>query len=81
MHPLAAAYNGPPQLTVTRAFTEWRVDVPMLVLIPDRLTFKRTPGSIEMRRRKRKPIGSCYALFVTHGRLSRVDSLFRLAYR
>ena len=33
MAPLAAAYSGPPKLTVARAFTEWRVDVPMLVLI------------------------------------------------
>ena len=33
MDPVAAAYSGPPQLTITRAFTEWRVDVPMLVLI------------------------------------------------
>ena len=33
MAPLAAAYSGPPKFTLTRAFTEWRVDVPMLVLI------------------------------------------------
>ena len=33
MAPLATAYSGPPKLTVVRAFTEWRVDVPMLVLI------------------------------------------------
>src|ERR1700722_16827947 len=33
MAPIAAAYSGPPKLTVARAFTEWRVDVPMLVLI------------------------------------------------
>src|SRR5580692_1881648 len=33
MAPLASAYSGPPKLTLTRAFTEWRVDVPMLVLI------------------------------------------------
>jgi cytochrome c oxidase assembly factor CtaG len=33
MAPLAAAYNGPPKFTVTRAFTEWRVDIPVLVLI------------------------------------------------
>lgn len=33
MAPLAAAYSGPPKLTIARAFTEWRVDVPMLVLI------------------------------------------------
>jgi cytochrome c oxidase assembly factor CtaG len=34
MAPLAtAAYSGPPKLTLARAFTEWRVDVPMLVLI------------------------------------------------
>jgi cytochrome c oxidase assembly factor CtaG len=29
----ATAYAGPPKLTLTRAFTEWRVDIPMLVLI------------------------------------------------
>jgi cytochrome c oxidase assembly factor CtaG len=33
MASLASAYSGPPKLTLTRAFTEWRVDVPMLVLI------------------------------------------------
>ena len=33
MASLAAAYSGPPKLTPARAFTEWRVDVPMLVLI------------------------------------------------
>lgn len=33
MAPLATAYSGPPKLTVARAFTEWRVDVPMLVLV------------------------------------------------
>jgi cytochrome c oxidase assembly factor CtaG len=33
MAPIAAAYSGPPKLTLARAFTEWRVDVPMLVLI------------------------------------------------
>jgi cytochrome c oxidase assembly factor CtaG len=33
MAPLAAAYSGPPKLTLARAFTEWRVDVPILVLI------------------------------------------------
>src|SRR6201996_8007007 len=33
MAPLAAAYSGPPKLTLDRAFTEWRGDVPMLVLI------------------------------------------------
>ena len=33
MAPLAAAYSGPPKFTIGRAFTEWRVDVPMLVLI------------------------------------------------
>ena len=34
MAPLAtAAYSGPPKLTIARAFSEWRVDVPMLVLI------------------------------------------------
>lgn len=33
MAPLAAAYSGPPKLTLVRAFAEWRVDVPMLVLI------------------------------------------------
>jgi cytochrome c oxidase assembly factor CtaG len=33
MAPLATAYSGPPKLTLARAFTEWRVDVPMLVLI------------------------------------------------
>jgi cytochrome c oxidase assembly factor CtaG len=30
---LATAYSGPPKLTLDRAFTEWRADVPMLVLI------------------------------------------------
>jgi len=30
---LAAGYHGPPALTVARAFTEWTLDVPMLVLI------------------------------------------------
>jgi cytochrome c oxidase assembly factor CtaG len=29
----ATAYSGPPKLTLVRAFTEWRVDVPSLVLI------------------------------------------------
>ncbi|MGH3245467.1 MAG: cytochrome c oxidase assembly protein [Trebonia sp.] len=34
MAPLAtAAYSGPPKLTIVRAFTEWRVDVPVLVLV------------------------------------------------
>ena len=33
MAPLVAAYSGPPKFTVARAFTEWRVDIPMLVLI------------------------------------------------
>ena len=33
MAPLATAYSGPPKLTFATAFTEWRVDVPMLVLI------------------------------------------------
>ena len=33
MAPLAAAYSGPPKLTIGRAFTEWRMDAPMLVLI------------------------------------------------
>jgi len=33
MAPLATAYSGPPKLTLARAFTEWRVDVPMLILI------------------------------------------------
>jgi cytochrome c oxidase assembly factor CtaG len=33
MAPTAAPYSGPPKLTLARAFTEWRVDVPMLVLI------------------------------------------------
>jgi cytochrome c oxidase assembly factor CtaG len=32
MAPLATAYTGPPKLTFARAFTEWRVDAPMLVL-------------------------------------------------
>lgn len=31
--PLAAAYSGPPKLTFFTALTQWRVDVPMLVLI------------------------------------------------
>ena len=33
MAPIAAAYSGLPKLTVARAFTQWRVDVPTLVLI------------------------------------------------
>ncbi len=33
MTPLAAAYGGPPKFTIDRAFTQWRVDVPMLILI------------------------------------------------
>jgi cytochrome c oxidase assembly factor CtaG len=33
MASLAAGYSGPPKLTLPRAFTEWRLDVPMLVLI------------------------------------------------
>src|SRR6201996_7108763 len=33
MASLAAAYSGPPKLTLARAFTEWRGDIPMLGLI------------------------------------------------
>ena len=33
MAPLATAYSGPPKLTLATAFTQWRLDVPMLVLI------------------------------------------------
>jgi cytochrome c oxidase assembly factor CtaG len=33
MAPLATAYSGPPKLTLATAFTQWRADVPMLVLI------------------------------------------------
>ncbi len=33
MASLATAYSGPPKFTLLRAFTEWRVDIPMLVLI------------------------------------------------
>ena len=33
MAPLTAAYSGPPKLTLTTAFTQWRLDVPVLVLI------------------------------------------------
>ena len=33
MAPLAAAYSGPPKLTLARVFTEWRLDFPMLVVI------------------------------------------------
>jgi cytochrome c oxidase assembly factor CtaG len=33
MAPPATAYSGPPKLTLVRAFTEWRVDVPSLILI------------------------------------------------
>ncbi len=33
MAPLATAYSGPPKLTLGTAFTQWRLDVPMLVLI------------------------------------------------
>jgi cytochrome c oxidase assembly factor CtaG len=33
MAPLATAYSGPPKLTVSTAFTQWRLDVPALVLI------------------------------------------------
>jgi cytochrome c oxidase assembly factor CtaG len=33
MAPPATAYSGPPKLTLVRSFTEWRVDVPMLVVI------------------------------------------------
>jgi cytochrome c oxidase assembly factor CtaG len=33
MAPLAAAYSGPPKLTLATAFTQWRLDLPMLVLI------------------------------------------------
>ncbi|MGD0243838.1 MAG: cytochrome c oxidase assembly protein [Streptosporangiaceae bacterium] len=32
-HSLAAVYQGPPALTVARAFTEWTLDPPMLVLV------------------------------------------------
>jgi cytochrome c oxidase assembly factor CtaG len=30
---LASGYNGPPELTLSRAFTEWTLDVPMLLLV------------------------------------------------
>jgi len=30
---LASGYQGPPELTLTRALTEWTLDVPMLVLV------------------------------------------------
>ncbi len=33
MAPLAAAYSGPPKLTIATAFTQWRLDVPVLVLV------------------------------------------------
>jgi cytochrome c oxidase assembly factor CtaG len=33
MAPLAVAYTGPPKLTLTTAFTEWRSDIPVLLLI------------------------------------------------
>src|SRR5580692_7186248 len=33
MAPLATAYSGPPKLTLATAFTQWRLDAPMLVLI------------------------------------------------
>ncbi len=33
MAPLATAYGGPPKLTLATALTQWRLDVPMLVLI------------------------------------------------
>src|SRR5579863_7266849 len=33
MAPLATAYSGPPKLTLTTAFTQWRLDVPALALI------------------------------------------------
>jgi cytochrome c oxidase assembly factor CtaG len=33
MAPLATAYTGPPKLTLPTAFTQWRADVPVLVLI------------------------------------------------
>jgi cytochrome c oxidase assembly factor CtaG len=33
MAPLATAYSGPPKLTLDTAVTQWRLDVPMLVLI------------------------------------------------
>jgi cytochrome c oxidase assembly factor CtaG len=33
MAPLSTAYSGPPKLTLATAFTQWRLDVPMLVLI------------------------------------------------
>src|ERR1700729_1178861 len=33
MAPLATAYSGPPKLTLATAFTQWRLDIPMLVLI------------------------------------------------
>ncbi len=29
----AVAYGGPPKLTLARAFTEWRADIPMLAVI------------------------------------------------
>ena len=32
-HSLASGYQGPPELTVARAFTEWTLDPPMLVLV------------------------------------------------
>jgi cytochrome c oxidase assembly factor CtaG len=32
-HALAGAYHGPPALTVSRAFSEWTLDAPMLVLV------------------------------------------------
>ncbi len=32
-HSLASGYHGPPELTVARAFTEWTLDLPMLVLV------------------------------------------------
>jgi cytochrome c oxidase assembly factor CtaG len=33
MAALASGYQGPPELTLTRAFTEWTADVPMIVLV------------------------------------------------
>lgn len=33
MAPLAAGYTGPPKLTLYTAVTEWRLDIPMLLLI------------------------------------------------
>ncbi len=33
MAPLAAAYGGPPKLTLVTAFTEWALDVPVLLVV------------------------------------------------